>query len=92
MTGRLKQLSGGHFCVEFQERGVYVTWKPVDKLNARKPSAWIIQDHPSQPQFPENMLRDIISSKSRLIKKPALKKTKSKSRAARRLCGKEFTT
>lgn len=69
MTGRLKPLGNGSFCVEYDERGVHVTWTPGVVANASKPNAWIADSHPQMQQLPEHMLRDIIGSKAHFSEK-----------------------
>ena len=76
MTGRLKQLDDGRFCVEYSDRGVYVAWRPGESANAAKPMAWIAGDHPRQPQVPVNKLRDVIGSKARFFDRARIAKNK----------------
>jgi hypothetical protein len=65
MSGRLKLLRNGRFCLDFEEQGISIVWTPGEAENGNTARRWV-ENHPEfRPLVPENVLRDLIGSPAR---------------------------
>jgi hypothetical protein len=75
MSGRLKMLSTGAFCIEYPN-GVYIRWTPGNDENAKKPKDWVKSDLPNQTQVPANSVQSLIRSRAQFSSEARLKDKK----------------
>ena len=73
MPDGLVLLSSGKFCVTYDDKGIYIIWKPGDAAYAEKLANRINVAHPNEVPVPERTLKDVIGSRARFSEQPGIR-------------------